>query len=89
ARLDDGKLDVCAFPFENKMVSVQQVMQLLMGQHVERGKARYFKTTGVKIESAPPVPVQLDGDEWGTTPLELRVCPGVLDVLSPLANGEK
>lgn len=89
ARLDDGKLDVCAFPFENKMVSVQQVMQLLMGQHVERGKARYFKTTGVKIESAPLVPVQLDGDEWGTTPLELRVCPGVLDVLSPLANGEK
>ncbi|HEX8463020.1 MAG TPA: diacylglycerol kinase family protein, partial [Abditibacterium sp.] len=58
AHLDDGLLDVCAFPFANKMVSVQQVMQLLMGQHVERGTAHYFKTTSVKIESSPPIPVQ-------------------------------
>ena len=83
ARLDDGLLDVCLFPFENKMVSIQQVMQLLMGQHVERGSAFYTKTTSVKIESSPPIPVQLDGDEWGTTPLELRMCPGVLQVLAP------
>lgn len=86
ARLDDGQLDLCLFPFANKMVSIQQVMQLLIGQHVERGAAQYFKTTGVKIESAPPIPVQLDGDEWGTTPLELRVCPGVLQVLAPLED---
>jgi diacylglycerol kinase family enzyme len=83
ARLDDGQLDLCLFPFANKMKSIQQVMQLLIGQHIERGAAGYFKTTGVKIESAPPIPVQLDGDEWGTTPLELRVCPGVLQVLAP------
>ncbi len=83
ARLNDGQLDLCLFPFANKMKSIQQVMQLLIGQHVERGAAHYFKTTGVKIESAPPIPVQLDGDEWGTTPLELRVCPGVLQVLAP------
>lgn len=83
ARLDDGHLDLCLFPFANKVVSIQQVMQLLIGQHVESGAAHYFKTTGVKIESAPPIPVQLDGDEWGTTPLELRVCPGVLQVLAP------
>jgi diacylglycerol kinase family enzyme len=65
------------------MVSIQQVMQLLMGQHVERGSAQYFKTTSVKIESSPAIPVQLDGDEWGTTPLELQVHPGVLQVLAP------
>ncbi|RYX80419.1 diacylglycerol kinase family lipid kinase [bacterium] len=83
ARLDDGKLDVCVFPFENKLTSVQQVMQLLMGQHIERGSASYYQTTGVRIESTPPVPVQLDGDEWGTTPLELKMIPGSLDVLAP------
>jgi YegS/Rv2252/BmrU family lipid kinase len=88
ARLDDGVLDLCAFPFENKVVSVQQVMQLLMGQHVERGTAHYFKTTNVKIESSPPIPVQVDGDEWGTTPLELAVCAGVLKVLAPATKDE-
>ena len=88
ARLDDGKLDLCVFPFENKMTSLQQVMQLLIGQHIERGSASYFQTTGVKIESTPPVPVQLDGDEWGTTPLELKMFSAKLDVLAAVENGE-
>lgn len=91
ARLDDGKLDLCLFPFENKLTSVQQVVQLLMGQHIERGSASYFQTTSVQIEATPPVPVQLDGDEWGTTPLELQMLAGALDVLAPpeLQEGEK
>ncbi len=83
AELDDGKLDLCLFPFENKLTSVQQVMQLLMGQHTERGTAQYFQTTKVKIESSPPIPIQLDGDEWGHTPVELSIKAGVLDVLCP------
>ena len=83
ARLDDGKLDLCLFPFENKLTSLQQVMQLLIGQHIERGSAQYFQTSSVKIESTPPVPVQLDGDEWGTTPLELQMFSASLDVLAP------
>ena len=84
AQLDDGKLDLCVFPFANKLTSVQQVMQLLLGQHVERGTARYFQTPSVRVESSPPIPIQLDGDEWGTTPVELAMKPGVLDVLVPL-----
>ena len=83
AQLDDGKLDLCVFPFENKLMSVQQVSQLLVGQHVERGNARYFQTESVRVESSPPIPIQLDGDEWGTTPAELSMLPSVLDVLVP------
>lgn len=86
AELDDGYLDVCLFPFENKLVSVQQVMQLLIGQHVESGAVQYWKTAGLRVESDPPVPVQLDGDEWGTTPVELSLLPGVLDVLAPVGH---
>ncbi len=83
AQLDDGKLDLCVFPFENKFTSVQQVSQLLWGQHVERGNARYFQTESVRVESSPPIPIQLDGDEWGTTPAQLSMLPSVLDVLVP------
>ena len=83
AELDDGKLDLCVFPFENKLTSVQQVTQLLFGQHVERGTARYFQTESVKVESSPPIPIQLDGDEWGTTPAQLSMLPSVLDVFVP------
>jgi diacylglycerol kinase (ATP) len=83
ARLDDGYLDICLMPFENKLVSIQQILQILTGQHVERGIARYWKTQGVRIESDPPVPVQLDGDEWARTPIEVSLLPGALHVLAP------
>jgi diacylglycerol kinase family enzyme len=83
ARLDDGFVDVCCMPFHNKFVSVQQAMQILTGQHVQRGIARYWKTKQVKIVSEPPVPVQLDGDEWGYTPVVIGVLPSAIKVLSP------
>jgi YegS/Rv2252/BmrU family lipid kinase len=83
AKLDDGMVDVCLLPYENKLFSVQQAMMMLMGQHVERGTAHYWKTKSVKIEAAPGVPIQLDGDEWGHTPVEIKVLPGALQVLAP------
>ncbi|HEX8549976.1 MAG TPA: diacylglycerol kinase family protein [Abditibacteriaceae bacterium] len=82
AQLDDGFIDVCAMPYHNKVASVQQAMQILTGQHVARGVAKYFKTKTVEIESTPPVPVQLDGDEWGQTPVKLGVAAGALRVLA-------
>lgn len=83
ARLDDGVLDICLMPFENKLTSIQQAMQILMGQHIERGTAQYWKTESVQITSDPPIPVQLDGDEWGYTPVEIKIIPSVLNVLAP------
>ncbi len=83
AKLDDGLVDVCLLPYENKLFSVQQAMMMLIGQHVERGTAHYWKTKSVKIEASPDVPIQLDGDEWGRTPVEIKVLPGALQVLAP------
>lgn len=86
AQLDDGFIDVCAMPYRNKVVSVQQAMQILTGQHVARGVAKYVKTKTVSIQSEPPVPVQLDGDEWGQTPVQLGIMPAALRVLAPETN---
>lgn len=83
AKLDDGMVDVCLLPYENKLFSVQQAMMMLIGQHVERGTAHYWKTKGVTIEAVPDVPIQLDGDEWGRTPVEIKLLPGALQVLAP------
>lgn len=83
AQIDDGVLDICLMPFENKIVSIQQALQILTGQHIERGIARYWQAKGLRIESEPPVPVQLDGDEWSRTPIEVSVLPNALRVLAP------
>ena len=86
ARLDDGLVDVCLFPYENKVNSVRQVLEVLTGRHIERGNVQYWKTAGVILRSDKPVPVQLDGDEWTRTPIEITVLPAALRVLSPQEN---
>lgn len=83
ARLDDGLVDVCLFPYQNKVASIRQVLEVLTGRHIERGQVEYWKTAGLTIESDEPVPVQLDGDEWARTPIEIGVLPGALKVLAP------
>ena len=88
AELDDGVLDVCLMPFENKLISIQQALQVLTGQHIERGIAQYWQTPGVRVESDPPVPVQLDGDAWASTPVEISLAPGALNVYAPEAVNE-
>jgi YegS/Rv2252/BmrU family lipid kinase len=83
ARLDDGLLDVCLMPFENKIISVQQALQVLTGQHIERGIAQYWQVEKLRVESSPNVPIQLDGDEWADTPVELSILPGAIAILAP------
>jgi YegS/Rv2252/BmrU family lipid kinase len=86
ARLDDGLLDVCLMPFENKIISVQQALQVLTGQHIERGIAQYWQVESLRVESSPNVPIQLDGDEWADTPVELSILPGAISILAPPEN---
>ncbi len=83
AQLDDGMLDVCLFPYQNKVASIRQVLEVLTGRHIERGQVEYWKTAGLTIESDEPVPVQLDGDEWARTPIAIGVLPRALRVLAP------
>ena len=86
AKIDDGLLDVCLVPFQNPLVSFGQAMQILGGQHIARGAAEYWQVKTLRIESSPNVPIQLDGDEWGQTPVELSVLPSALRVLAPAAT---
>jgi diacylglycerol kinase (ATP) len=58
AEIDDGLLDVCLVPFENKFISVQQALQVLTGQHIERGIAQYWQVESLRVESSPNVPIQ-------------------------------
>lgn len=86
AEIDDGLLDICLMPFENKVISVQQAMQILMGQHIESGIAQYWQSRGVIVDSEPPIPVQLDGDSWASTPVEICLLPASLSVFAPSAG---
>jgi len=48
------------------------------GRHLTRADVRSGRATRLVIDAAQPIPVQVDGDPWGTTPVEIEIVPGGL-----------
>jgi len=83
ARLDDGRLDVCLFPQSGRWGNLRQTVHTLQGRHLECCEVEYRQARKIALVSDPPVPVQLDGDSAGMTPVEIVVVPRALQVVLP------
>lgn len=84
ARLDDGRLDVCVFPQTGRWGNLRQTIRTLQGRHLQCCReVEYRQARRITIVSTPPVPVQLDGDAAGMTPLTVEVVPRALQVVLP------
>jgi diacylglycerol kinase family enzyme len=75
ARPDDGLLDVCVLPCASRLDAVRQLMRAVSGEHVEAEGTVYLRGKHVRIDSSEPVPVQVDGEAAGHTPLEIKLLP--------------
>jgi YegS/Rv2252/BmrU family lipid kinase len=83
ARSDDGVLDICVLPCRSPTDLVQLFLAAAAGEHLTVEGAVYVKGKHIRIESAEPVPVQLDGDSAGHTPLEIDLLPTRLPFIVP------
>ena len=83
ARADDGLLDVCVLPCGAPTDLVNLFLKAAAGEHLTEEGVVYLKGKHVKVESAEPVPVQLDGDSAGHTPLEIDLLPTRLAFIVP------
>jgi len=75
ARPDDGLLDVCVLPCRSRTELVRLFMLAAAGEHTAVEGAVYGQGKHVRIESAIPAPVQVDGDPAGHTPVEIDLLP--------------
>ena len=82
---DDGLLDICVFerPIADKIGFMHQLAEVFINRHLYHKAVRYFRTPSVIVRSRPDVMVQLDGDTFGTTPIEISVAPSILPVVVP------
>jgi len=83
ARLDDGLLDVCCFHGQNISAIFYHAFTVLLQRHMGDPRVSYYQARRVEIETAHPLPVQLDGEPFGTTPLTIKVVPQALTLLLP------
>jgi diacylglycerol kinase (ATP) len=83
ARADDGALDWLLFERSSPAALAAYSWAVWRGRHLARGDVRTGRATRLTLDAAGPVPVQVDGDPLGTTPVEVEVIPGALTLIAP------
>ncbi len=82
ARADDGVLDWVMFERGGPAALVTYAWAVWRRRHLARGDVRCGRAGRLTLDAAEPVPVQLDGDPWGTTPVTVEVAPGALTLVA-------
>lgn len=82
---DNGLLDICVFerPIMDRIGFMHQLADVFVNRHLYHRAVQYFRTTKVTVKSDPEIMVQLDGDSFGTTPVEISIIPRILPVIVP------
>jgi diacylglycerol kinase family enzyme len=83
AEPDDGLFDVLAIGDVTKRDLVQTMPKIYRGTHLPHPKAELLRGASVAVTSDSPIPIQLDGEQPGTTPARFEVVPQALRIRVP------
>ena len=79
----DGVLDVCVLPCRSRADLLIHAMRAATGEHLHGEGVVYIKGRRIRIESDRPIPVQVDGEAAGHTPLDIDLLPTRLGFIVP------
>ena len=80
---DDGRFDVLLIGDLTKRDLLLTLPKTYRGSHLPHPKAELLRAARVTIDGLQPLPIQLDGEQPGTTPAELEVVPRALRLRVP------
>jgi diacylglycerol kinase (ATP) len=83
AEPDDGLFDVVTIGDVTKRDLITTMPKIYRGTHLPHAKAEALRGASVTIEADEAVPVELDGEQPGTTPARLDVVPRALRLRVP------
>jgi diacylglycerol kinase (ATP) len=83
ASIDDGLLDICVIRGDNGISAVRHLIAILRRRHSRDPEIEYYRARSVQVISRPRLPVQVDGDPIGETPMTFTVAPRALQALLP------
>ena len=85
ALIDDGLLDVCVIKGRNLLIAPQRLLSVFSRSY-NRNEVRYYRAQKVEIRGRKKkkrLPVQVDGDYLGKTPMQFEVLPQSMIALIP------
>jgi diacylglycerol kinase (ATP) len=83
AEPDDGLFDVLLIGDVTKTDLITTLPKIYRGRHLPHPKAELLRGKVVSIDAGEPLPVELDGEQPGTTPVRLEVLPRALRIRVP------
>jgi diacylglycerol kinase (ATP) len=84
AAIDDGLLDVLVFKQLRYLDLIKYLQNVIFTSEITTREVEYFQTTRLRVSSADEVPVELDGELAGICPVEFKVQPRQLKVLTQM-----
>jgi len=89
ARLDDGLLDLWLFESDTAAQTAGQLISVLRSRPDGFPGVHHVRARSFRLESDPPLFMQVDGDAAGHTPAEITAAPGALNVVVPRERPER
>jgi diacylglycerol kinase (ATP) len=83
AEPDDGLFDVLVIGDITKRDFVLNVGKIYRGTHLSHPKIELLRSAVVSVDAEVPVPIELDGEQPGTTPARFEVLPKALRLRVP------
>jgi diacylglycerol kinase (ATP) len=80
---DDGLLDVVLIGDFSKREFVATFPKIYRGRHVSHRKVEIVRARELHVSAPAPLPVVLDGEQPGTTPVRFELVPRALRVRTP------
>jgi diacylglycerol kinase (ATP) len=83
ARPDDGLFDVVLIGDVTKRDFLTTAPKLYKGTYLSHPKIEHLRTRSVSVNAPERLPIELDGEQVGTTPTLFEIVPGALRVRVP------
>lgn len=83
AKLDDGLLDLTVFEGYNALSTARHVASVTLGQYARDPSIHVYQGSDISIKTRKPLPVHVDAEPVGTTPVQIKVIPQALSVILP------
>lgn len=83
ASLEDGAFDVVLIGDFSKAEFSTTFPKIYRGTHVSHAKVEIVRARELRVDAPTPLPIVLDGEQPGTTPVRFEVVPGALRVRVP------
>ncbi len=86
ARMDDGLVDLVVARYPQRWGLIRHYRSIMSGERPTNMHTRIRQARRVRISAPTPLPVAVDGEAAGTTPVSITVAPHALVVLAPLPS---